>query len=69
MKIVMANLISSGNTNLVYSIIRSKVVFYQLANLPEESYQLTKPGVTVVPRPLGGIGEERRRAGCVCVCV
>lgn len=33
-----------GNTNLIYSIIRSKAVFYQLANLPEDSYQLMKPG-------------------------
>lgn len=32
----------SGNTNLIYSIIRSKAVFYQLANLPEDSYQLVK---------------------------
>lgn len=31
-----------GNTNLIYSIIRSKAVFYQLANLPEDSYQLVK---------------------------
>lgn len=33
---------TSGNTNLIYSIIRSKAVFYQLANLPEDSYQLVK---------------------------
>lgn len=32
-----------GNTNLIYSIIRSKSVFYQLANLSEDSYQLVKP--------------------------
>lgn len=31
-----------GNTNLIYSIIRSKAVFYQIANLPEDSYQLVK---------------------------
>ena len=28
---------------MIYSIIRSKGVFYQLANLPEESYQLSRP--------------------------
>lgn len=32
-----------GNINLVYSLIRSKVVFYQLANLPEDSYQISRP--------------------------
>ena len=33
----------TGNTNLIYSVIRSKVVFYQLANLPEDSYLLLSP--------------------------
>lgn len=33
----------TGNINLIYSIIRSKAVFYQLANLPEDSYHLVKP--------------------------
>ena len=28
---------------MIYSIIRSKGVFYQLANLPEDSYQLGRP--------------------------
>ena len=28
---------------MIYSIIRSKGVFYQLANLPEDSYQLARP--------------------------
>ena len=28
---------------MIYSIIRSKGVFYQLANLPEDSYQLSRP--------------------------
>ena len=27
---------------MIYSIIRSKGVFYQLANLPEDSYQLSR---------------------------
>ena len=27
---------------MIYSIIRSKGVFYQLANLPEDSYQLSQ---------------------------
>lgn len=30
---------------MIYSIIRSKGVFYQLANLPEDSYQLSRPRV------------------------
>lgn len=33
----------SGNINLVYSLVRSKAMFYQLANLPEDSYQVTRP--------------------------
>ncbi|XP_064406820.1 protein HID1-like [Halichondria panicea] len=32
-----------GNINLVYSLVRSKAMFYQLANLPEDSYQVTRP--------------------------
>ena len=34
---------TSSNANMIYSIIRSKGVFYQLANLPEDSYQLARP--------------------------
>ena len=43
-----------GNTNLIYSIIRSKAVFYQLANLPEDSYQLVKSR----SKPVAGAKEE-----------
>ena len=32
-----------GNTNLIYSLLRTKEVFYQLSNLPEDSYQLVAP--------------------------
>ena len=68
------NPIPTGNTNLIYSLIRSKVVFYQLANLPEDSYLLLSPharntsqsGVALE----GGEGAEHRTNGvCVSVCV
>jgi hypothetical protein len=55
---------SPGNTNMIYSIIRSKGVFYQLANLPEDSYHLGRPKPQ--PRAIsqqkggGGGGEEGR---------
>ena len=48
---------------MIYSIIRSKGVFYQLANLPEDSYQLAR--LRTKPKQLsqqiseeGGISEE-----------
>ena len=46
---------------MVYSIIRSKAVFYQLANLPEDSYQLVKPRGkrhAGLPRSFPGEGGE-----------
>ena len=49
---------------MIYSIIRSKGVFYQLANLPEDSYQLGRPKPQ--PRAIsqqkggGGSGGEGR---------
>ena len=48
---------------MIYSIIRSKGVFYQLANLPEDSYQLarprTQPSRAISQQQRGGGGEER----------
>ena len=53
---------------MIYSIIRSKGVFYQLANLPEDSYQLGRPKPQ--PRAIsqqkgggGGSGEGRGPVG------
>ena len=52
---------------MIYSIIRSKGVFYQLANLPEDSYQLGRPKPQ--PRAIsqqrggGGGGEGRGAVG------
>ena len=58
----------SGNTNLIYSLIRSKVVFYQLANLPEDSYLLltpharntSHPGITSASDTNNGKREKER---------
>lgn len=47
-----------GNTNLIYSIIRSKTVFYQLANLPEDSYQLVKSHPGVISKAKEEEGQE-----------
>ena len=45
---------------MIYSIIRSKGVFYQLANLPEDSYQLARPRVQ--PKQLS---QQRKEEGGV----
>ena len=51
---------------MIYSIIRSKGVFYQLANLPEDSYQLarprTQPSRAISQQQRGGGGGEERTA-------
>ena len=49
---------------MIYSIIRSKGVFYQLANLPEDSYQLgrPKPQPRAISQQRGG-GEGRGVVG------
>lgn len=54
-----------GNTNLIYSIIRSKAVFYQLANLSEDSYQLVKSrsGGVASEKEGEGAGEEEKFTG------
>ena len=44
---------------MIYSIIRSKGVFYQLANLPEDSYQLARPR----PQPSRAISQQQRGGG------
>lgn len=46
---------------MIYSIIRSKGVFYQLANLPEDSYQLArpKPAPRAISQQRGSDREEK----------